>query len=271
MKARSSVATFEDYMAIHSPLVRTTSLFVGILLIIKGIVIWQKWEVVSANPFLTAIIGGITFTLTIMYAGILADFKESEKIPGELAGTINGLYTDLGIIGEGNAKHKSLTSSMQRELYYLLRAMNRNFSYNLWNLRDIHQLLGNINFAVGKLVKAQLPPQFTVRLRSELSSIEKMCLRIATIVHTEFLPAAFFVVQGLVGASLLILLFVSVDSPLESLAFFGVISFLFIGLILLMKDMDNPFEVTKNASADVDLAPLRQLENHLEAQLAKQK
>jgi hypothetical protein len=42
------------------------------------------------------------------------------------------------------------------------------------------------------------------------------------------------------------------------------IAFLLIGIILLIKDMDNPFEFEKGTHADVDLSILFELELYLE-------
>jgi hypothetical protein len=59
------------------------------------------------------------------------------------------------------------------------------------------------------------------------------------------------------------LLFVKTEPYLEGLALIGATSALLIGLILLIKDMDNPFEVGKNTYADIDLSLLWNLEDYL--------
>jgi hypothetical protein len=48
------------------------------------------------------------------------------------------------------------------------------------------------------------------------------------------------------------------------LLLFGSVSFVLISLLMLIKDMDNPFEFGKKTSADVDLTILFDLEKEFE-------
>jgi hypothetical protein len=65
---------------------------------------------------------------------------------------------------------------------------------------------------------------------------------------------------------ILLLLFVKIDPLLESTIIFGVISSMLIGLLLLIRDMDNPFEIGSHTYADVDLDTLNYLETYFDEQ-----
>ena len=45
-------------------------------------------DVIGSSPVITAIVAGVIFTIAIIFSGVLTDYKESEKIPGELAAAI---------------------------------------------------------------------------------------------------------------------------------------------------------------------------------------
>lgn len=100
-------------------------------------------------------------------------------------------------------------------------------------------------------------------MRSELTNIDRISNRIETISETTFIPAAYGIAELAVAAVLLVLLFVKTEPYYEGLALIGATSALLIGLILLIKDMDNPFEVGKDTYADVDMSLLWRLEEYL--------
>jgi hypothetical protein len=60
------------------------------------------------------------------------------------------------------------------------------------------------------------------------------------------------------------MLFMEVEPYYVGLLLLGSIAFLLIGIILLIKDMDNPFEFGNGTHADVDLSILFELESNLE-------
>ena len=162
-------------------------IIVSILLVIKIVIIRFDLDVESASPLITALVGGVIFTIAIIFTGTLTDFSEKN-----------------------------------------------------------------------------VPPQFLVKLRSELTSIDRFANRIQTIIETSFIPAAYAIAELAVFAVLLVLLFVKTEAFYEGLALIGATSSLLIGLIMLIKDMDNPFEVGRNSYADVDLSILFELGKYLD-------
>jgi len=63
--------------------------------------------------------------------------------------------------------------------------------------------------------------------------------------------------------AIITLLFVKMDPNYVGVVLFGTVTFLLIALILLIKGMDNPFEVGKNSSANVDFGILQKLEDYM--------
>ena len=86
-----------------------------------------------------------------------------------------------------------------------------------------------------------------------------MSNRIDVIAETSFIPAAYAIAEVPILFVLAISAFVEMDHYYEGIAFIGSISFLLIGLMLLIKDMNNPFE----GYASVDLSLLNSLEQRL--------
>ncbi len=235
---------------------------VFVLLIIKISIGYFGFDVATASPLITALVGGVIFTIAIIFTGTLADYKESEKIPGELAASLKALYKDSMMV----RSDEKITEDMRSHIRELLRIMISNFKQNAWKLDEIESAMDSINKDINKLAERSVAPQFLVKLRTELINIDRISNRVLTITETSFIPAAYGIAELAVAAVLLVLLFVRTDPYYEGLALIGATSALLIGLIMLIKDMDNPFEVGKNSYADVDLKILFGLEEYLKSE-----
>lgn len=233
---------------------------VAVLLLLKGLINFLNLDVASANPLVTALVGGVIFTIAIIFTGTLADYKESERIPGELAASIKALYNDTRIIHLSDGK---ITGDMRSHIRELLQVINSNLRQNTWRSGEINPAMETVNRDIGILAENNVAPPLLVRLRTELTNIDRISNRIETISETTFIPAAYGIAELAVAAVLLVLLFVKTEPYYEGLALIGATSALLIGLIMLIKDMDNPFEVGKDTYADVDLGLLWKLEEYL--------
>jgi hypothetical protein len=233
---------------------------VSILLIIKRLIDIYHLDVAFASPLITALVGGVIFTIAIIFTGTLTDYKESEKIPGELAASVKALYNDSKIIHTADEK---ITEDMRSHIKELLGVINSNFRQNSWKSSEINPSLERINADIALLAEKGVAPPLLVKLRVELVNIDKISNRVETITETTFIPAAYAIAELAVCAVLLVLLFIRTEPYYEGLALIGATSSLLIGLILLIKDMDNPFEIGRNSYADVDLGLLFRLEEYL--------
>ncbi|RZN35662.1 MAG: hypothetical protein EFT35_08400 [Methanophagales archaeon ANME-1-THS] len=209
---------------------------------------------------ISALVGGVVFTIAIIFAGVLADYKESEKIPGELAASIKALYKDSRVV---HLEDKKLTEDLRSHTRELLRTINDNLRNNIWDLGAINAAMDALNEDISLLAAKGAAPQFVVKLRTELTNIDKISNRIKTITGTTFILAAYALAQLAVAAVLALLLFIKTEPYYAGPAIIGATSTLLIGILMLIKDMDNPFEVGKNTYADVDLSLLWQLEEDL--------
>ena len=73
------------------------------LIALKAIFHFLNLEIVAVGPVITALVAGVFFVIAIILSGVLADFKESERIPGELTASIDALYKDTMLTGNREA------------------------------------------------------------------------------------------------------------------------------------------------------------------------
>jgi len=232
----------------------------GVLLIVHLVFDYLNYDVLSLTNLITAFISGAIFTVAIIFAGVLTDFKESEKIPGEIATSIRTIYSDLTLI---HVPDKEIIPRMQGKVCQLLVTINTNFRNNSWNLQSMDQAIESLVEDISRLVDLNVPPQYTVKLKNEIGTIDRLSHRVKTIAETSFIPAAYAISELATACVIILLFFVKLDPLYEGLALFTVLSMLMISLLLLIKDMDNPFEVGKKTCADVDLFLLWDLEQVL--------
>jgi sugar phosphate permease len=112
-------------------------------------------------------------------------------------------------------------------------------------------------------VDQNAPPQYVNKIRIELGNIDRLTSRVKTIAETSFIPAAYAIAEIAVVGVILILFFVKIDPYYEGMIIFSIIIALLISILLLIKDMDNPFEYGQKTFADVDLSPILEIEKYL--------
>lgn len=229
-----------------------------IALALKVIVLAFHLERITLTPLITALVGGVIFTLAIIFTGVLADYKESEKVPADLAASLKCIYKDLQLV----CPDSIVLATAKDHLLELLVLMNGNLTNgNRWDLDGIDRAIERVDEDIRLLYGKNVAPPLIARLRAELTNVDRISNRIDTIMKTSFIPAAYGISEVVVGFSLLTLLFTKVGSPLEGVVLFSFTAFILVALLGLLKDMDNPFE----GNARIDFSLLTRLEEKLKS------
>jgi hypothetical protein len=238
-----------------------TAAIVAVIVAARVLIQALDLDVIAVGTMVSALVTGAVFTVAIIFAGTLTDYKESEKIPGELTSSIMSLYKDAKLACLGQEK---IAAEIQSHIKELLRTINSNFSQlqagRTWKSTAINSAIDKVDEDITHLAEKGVAPVLLARLRTELTNINKMSNRIDVIAETSFIPAAYAIAEVAIIFVLAVSSFVEMEHYYEGVAFLGSISFLLIGLMLLIRDMDNPFE----GYARVDLSLLDSLEQRLE-------
>nr|WP_321507227.1 hypothetical protein [uncultured Methanoregula sp.] len=234
-----------------------------ILLVPRTIIDLMGYDTIPINPVVGAFITGAIFTIAIIFTGTFTDFKESEKVGGDLAASLKALYNDSRVLPLADETPARVLRSHIRDLHRKIRTC---FTENNFNLHDINHEMNKINNDIRILAYANVAPPLIAKLRNELGAIDRMTNRIEVIIRTDFIPAAYALAEIATASVILILLFVKMDPLLEGTIIFAVIASMLIGLLLLIRDMDNPFEIGTHTYADVDLETLTYLETYFDEQ-----
>ncbi len=246
------------------------SLFLNAGIVVAGTILLKMifhlfgWEVLSANPLLSGIVGATVFLMGFLLSGVMSDYKESEKLPGDLASSIESLVDEAVII------HRSKDEKMGKT--YLESLLAFSLSLEAWfhkkrKTRELMEELRNMSRFFTDF-EAITQANFIARLKQEQSMLRKILIRIHTIRETSFIPSGYLIAMTTTGLLLFGLILVKMDPFYESLFFVGVIAFLLSFLLLLIRDLDNPFGYYESGSMEeISLTPLKDVITRLQSLL----
>ena len=96
-----------------------------ILLVPRTLIDFYGFDVVPINVVVGAFISGAIFTIAIIFTGTFTDFKESEKVGGDLAASLKALYNDSRVLPLADESPARVFRAHVRDLH---RMMQRRFS-----------------------------------------------------------------------------------------------------------------------------------------------
>jgi hypothetical protein len=231
------------------------------LLTLRFLVDFFNLDMLPEITLIGSVVAGTLFLIAIVMSGVVSDFKESERIADDLPTTIANLFTYTRYI---KADDNGIVTGMLSHTKALLSKINSNLKRNEWNRESIHSEVYKIIEYINLLSEKNVDVAAINALHTEVMNIMRMLNRAETIMKTKFIPAAYTACYIAIGVSMVLLLFAKIGSYYEALIMVGGVSFVLIIVMLLTRDMENPFKVAKNTIANVDLSHLFDLEEHLE-------
>jgi hypothetical protein len=224
------------------------------IIIMKFVLHFLGWEVLSLNPLFTSIVAATTFLLGFLITGVLTDYKESEKIPGDIAVS---LYT---IADEAICIYKSKKCSQATELIEHISTLANDIINWFHKKERTLFLLQKVADMNDHFVDLEVFTQanFLSRLKQEQNNIRKLIVRSHAIRETKFFLPAYAIVEALAFFLIIGMLMLKLEPYWESIFFILLVSFVVLYMIFLIKDLDNPFDYEKdeNESNEVSLKSL---------------
>jgi hypothetical protein len=219
------------------------------------------WEFLSLSSLFTAVISANIFLIGFLISGVLVDYKESEKLPGELACSMETI-TDECLILYKAKKAKPALKLLEYVKEFNLSLMD--WFHKKEKTDAIYKKIRGFNsffLEFEPLTQAN----FIVRLKQEQSAIRKVVTRIHSIRETSFLGTGYAIAESITFILIAGLIFIKIDPFYESVFFITFVSFILIYMVLFIKDLDNPFGYYSGGDVeDVSLKPLMDLAERLD-------
>ena len=189
-----------------------------------------------------------------LLSGVLSDYKESERLPGELSASLENLAQEVIGIKLGRpetdiSQSINLISIISKDI---LAWFNKQHTTNT--------LMDHLNELTPQFGKLEPFTQATLlaRLKQEQSNLRRTLIRIHTIRETSFISAGYLLADITTFLLCIGLVLAKIEPFTELLFFVTIIAYLMIFLLLLIRDLDNPYGYyEKGFGADVSLKPLQ--------------
>jgi hypothetical protein len=256
---------------------------------------WMKWKLmVTCLPFVAAallakealvtfagfegliLLGDMGFVLTggiflvgFMLAGTLADYKESERIPGDLASGLEALEETLVLAA---SSRPTLDPGEYRR-----RILGLGHAIHDWLLRrlplpGLFATLERMNDPVQTLDAAGTAPPILVKAHLELQTLRRIVTRASVISRTGFLVTGYALLELLIVMLVGLLMITRFDSHLSLVIFTTFVTLIYVYMYRLIKDIDDPFEYSSDGhpgATEVPLFPITEYLERLEARTEK--
>ncbi|HHX8166021.1 TPA: hypothetical protein ACVNTL_002219 [Legionella pneumophila] len=218
-------------------------------------------EFVAVSPLFTSTMAGAIFIISILLAGILADFKEAEKFPAEIRATLENILEEATLFHQKNKEFdlKKILITINKIVHLFFKGIDHEGDHH-----DLDPCLNAINqlaSSFSEMEQLGMAPNFLVRLKIEQGVLRKIVLRIYQIQRTQFIPSVHILAESLIGFLTLFLLFLTTEGSPESFILFGFIAYFFLYIGRLIRVLEKPFREGHETMDDVSLFLLREMKS----------
>lgn len=210
--------------------------------------------------------GGV-FLTGFLLSGTMADYKESEKLPGDLATTLETVE-ELFVMAATQRPQLNV-ANLRREVLTLVDGIGEWLTKKR-TTAQVFEALTAMAGTIRRLEKEGAGP-YASRAVPQLLMVRKSVSRIDVISRTGFLPPAYALLEVLLAMILGLLLVAKFKSPVGEWILVPFVTLVNVYMLRLIKDIDDPFEYTpegaKVGGAEVELFPLYEYRARLAARL----
>jgi hypothetical protein len=225
-----------------------------LLILVKVVLHSIGWQPFELNTLISSMLAANVFLLGFLISGAMPDFKEAERLPGEMAASLDAIADECMILfKQKNAPEAKEALKRVRTVADGIHDWFHHRSSSVTLMDHVREM--NDSFLdFESLTQAN----FIVRLKQEQTNLRRLITRVHTIRETTFVQTAYAVAEAFTALMLVTLVLVEETNMFTAVWFTGLGGFLLIYMMLLIHDLDNPFHYGKRE--DVDEIPLRPLE-----------
>jgi hypothetical protein len=234
----------------------------GLFCAIKLAMHWLDFEPWAFDALTGALFSAATFVIALILSGTLTDYRACEGMPSQIA---NALET----IKDTNQTIAARYSDYQpQHLQQALVDVSKSILDWLKDGKEFTVVDGSIDrlnslFAI--ILELDGCAGFVNYMQSEQAKIRSISRQMRGNRDTEFLGAAYVLLWLFLGGSIVALLLIDAERFSENLTVSTFMFTLFVYLLFLIEDLDNPFQYDGKSSVDVGLSALESVEIKLKS------
>jgi hypothetical protein len=217
------------------------------------------WEVIpkELTTFFPSILTGIIFILGFLLAGVVTDYKESEKIPNDMTASLFAIWQEAVFIK--NVQNCPSVPGMISRLKLFVPTLKEEFF--LKQNDKLQKLLDALSDDVILLGKEGATPNYLFRMKIEITNLKRLINRITVIKSTDFIPSVFVCIEAITIIFLAVYCMLAVEPWWGGLILVCIFTFVIFAILFLIKDMEDPFEYDDSGYSKSDEVSLEVLDN----------
>jgi hypothetical protein len=209
--------------------------------------------------------GGI-FLIGFMLAGTMADFKEAERLPAEIAASLETLEETFhqATLTRPTLDSRSLRAAVLKAVDGILDCLG-----NKRPRTEIFTVLEGLRDCAGELEKGNAGP-YAGRSLAELHTLRRWLSRVHVISRTGFLSSGYALLEAMTACIFALLLASRFENPISENTLIAFVSLIYVYMIRLIRDIDDPFEYGPSGAlgaGEVELFPLEDYRARLKARV----
>lgn len=234
-------------------------LFTGV----KAILHSRGWEPWTFDLLKAALLAAVTFVTAFLLSGVLGDYNTSRLMLLQIVNRVQAIQDGVMLVCATQPEYdaKPCLLQLERLLDAILGWLQSDRPF-----AEIEKALTHLTPLFADL-QQQTSLAIAPRLQAEQSQIRAAVSHIQQIRDVDFLKPANALLESFWIGAIITLLMVHTNTLSESLIIPGLLFLVFTYLLLLILDLENPFQYDGKSSVAIDLAPLKQCHTQLQTAL----
>lgn len=220
---------------------------------------------------ITIIFTGAFFVFGLLLAATMSDFKESERIPGEVASNLEAIkdwiYLAIRAPRTGTSdlcKEELNQTNLRQELLTITDGIISWIYSKEKDSNVIFPLIRKSNEIAYYFAERGVDKEAIKGIQENTNAMRKQLTRAYSISRNNFIKPAYILLKSILFIVMSLLLITKFKSNSADYLVTSAVTFLFCYLYLLIRGLDDPFDIS-NDEIDVDLKPIDRFRQRLQS------
>lgn len=228
---------------------------------VKWVLHYFDYEPIVQTSLHNSVISSVIFVIGFLLSATIADYKESERIPAEFSSVVANMYEDAKATQQVYPKFS--IDELRENLIDILNVFREGTRQKRQHARqEIHDL----NHTFVAMEKAGVPANYIVKLKQQQAVLLARMFRVNYIQKIVFIPSAVMLAWSIVIMVIVMVTLTEIEPFWGGLVICGIVSFIMVYILLLIRVISVPFHVAGRTRDDVSLFLIDETKEYLEAE-----
>lgn len=250
-------------------LMLTTLPYVALALVVKlGLELGLKYPGLLEFSDLGPILTGGVFLIGFMLAGTMADYKESERLPGEVACTLETLKE---LLVQASIGKPAIQVTAMRKVVLEVADQIHDWLFRKVGHPQVFAALTRVDEALQQ-VERDGGGSYASKGLSELHALRKSVTRMGVISRTGFLASGYALLETLILTIIGLIMASKFKNLLAECVLVSFVTLIYVYMLRLIRDVDDPFEYSPDGrvgAAEIELFPIDEYRARLASRIAE--